>query len=543
MITMTATSGASDRRLISLENNSHTADPISPFSSIHDEKFTKSESLFHNHIDHLKKQSNKRFKDKWDEILQKYSQIDDEKESDEIDLITGKITVDNGHLKSLISDDYLVGLTSLEKSIWSEDYSSQNERRRIRREEQLRANAKHKLKEELKQSQSFYNTKVSPFKPGTSDVPSDAFLELSPSPTKKQRNSPSKFSSIYSKENSPMSLLRRRQPHQISPSKLQLQKLTLASENEEVGVVSSGEESDSPFLAKRGEDRRKTRLFKDLEKLITVRQTSDLEGGVELLHTDEEDEAESEAEIEAEIEAESEAEIEQSDNSVAPEDEDDYLSEPEFEVEYTPENTIDMSVYGDDIEIIYDFLNPHRFHHVECPFSNCKAISENEHDYRTHLLTYHASKLKLIGYPVNTYNPDVRTISKNTKAILLKQFPLTYDTPPLPATTDLLPLRCQAKLKRRYCRKVFLSSSDLDHHLDSGQCSSKRQFFASPFLGCTFVCEGKYLAWRKHIIDTKRGADISLSNEESNEVPINKTVDVRQEIEDLFRETDLCSDH
>lgn len=539
MITMTATSGTSDRRLISLENNSHTVDPISPFSSIHDEKFTKSESQFHNHIDHLKKQSNKRFKDKWDEILHKYSQIDDEKESDEIDLITGKIVVDNGHLKSLQSDDYLIGLTRLEKSIWSEDYSPRNDRRRIQREEQLRADAKHKLKERLKQSESFYNSKVSPLKSGRSDVPSDSFLELSPSPTKKQRNSPSKFSSIYSKENSPMSLLKRRQPDQISPSKLQLQKLSLASKNEEV-VVSRGDESDSPFLAKRGEERRKTRLFKDLERLI--KRTSDLEGEVEELDTDEEeDDAEYGEDAEDQAEDKTEAVAEQSNNLEELLDEDDYLSEPECEVEYTPENAIDMTVYGDDIEITYDFLNPNKFHNVECPFSNCNAISENEHDYRSHLLTYHASKLNLIGYPVITYNPNVRAVSKYAKAILLKQFPLTYDTPPLPATTDLLPLRCQAKIKRRNCRKVFLSSSDLDHHLDSGQCSSKRQFFASPILGCKFVCEGKYLAWRKHIIDNKYGADISSSSDESNEVLTYRNVDVRQEIDDFFYGSELSS--
>lgn len=59
------------------------------------------ERAFEKRVENLQARSRTRFRHQWDAILDKYSQIDDEKESDELDLSTGEIITDNGHLRSL----------------------------------------------------------------------------------------------------------------------------------------------------------------------------------------------------------------------------------------------------------------------------------------------------------------------------------------------------------------------------------------------------------------------------------------------------------
>lgn len=70
-------------------------------------------------IPHLKALSTRKFRDRWNDILARYAQIDDATESDEIDLATGRITVDNGHLRSLGDADLAAGATP-HSSIWAE---------------------------------------------------------------------------------------------------------------------------------------------------------------------------------------------------------------------------------------------------------------------------------------------------------------------------------------------------------------------------------------------------------------------------------------
>lgn len=61
--------------------------------------------LFHAKLKRLEKESLRRFENKWTGIISKYLNINDERESDEIDLVTGDIITNNGHLHRLRSGD------------------------------------------------------------------------------------------------------------------------------------------------------------------------------------------------------------------------------------------------------------------------------------------------------------------------------------------------------------------------------------------------------------------------------------------------------
>lgn len=73
----------------------------------------------------LKQQSTARFHRKWDDILAKYSQIDDTIELDEIDLSTGQIITDNGHLRSMLRAEYEEH--NALSDIWSPGYDDEVE--------------------------------------------------------------------------------------------------------------------------------------------------------------------------------------------------------------------------------------------------------------------------------------------------------------------------------------------------------------------------------------------------------------------------------
>lgn len=123
-------------KLISLEEE--LADSASPpFVQLH---LTGKD--INEEISRLKTASSTRFREKWEKILEKYSAIDDNLESDEIDLETGKITIDNGHLRSMVANEIVVGGVTVNGDIWAEDDSfdkAYNDQRRVRaHQERLR---------------------------------------------------------------------------------------------------------------------------------------------------------------------------------------------------------------------------------------------------------------------------------------------------------------------------------------------------------------------------------------------------------------------
>lgn len=124
-------------RLISLENDLGGETSPTLFARVR-----PSAQDIDDEISRLKSASTSRFKEKWEQILEKYAAIDDNLESDEIDLETGKITIDNGHLRSMVPNEIVVGGVKVNGDIWAEDDSydkAYNDQRRVKaHQEKLR---------------------------------------------------------------------------------------------------------------------------------------------------------------------------------------------------------------------------------------------------------------------------------------------------------------------------------------------------------------------------------------------------------------------
>lgn len=156
---------------------------------------------FETDINKLKQQSLAKFKKRWHEILAKYSAVDDELQSDEIDLHTGKLVVDNGHLKSMAEHGQKINGVRVHGSIWAGDYDSDRDARVESQSERRKRKFKQKMRELLKSenrfhtSSSFNTTDEERDDKSIASSPTKRFGLLSnqSSPLKSSRNSPSKF--------------------------------------------------------------------------------------------------------------------------------------------------------------------------------------------------------------------------------------------------------------------------------------------------------------------------------------------------------------
>lgn len=157
----------------------------------------KTESEFQEEINKLKHRSSRKFKDKWQHILEKYSAIDDDVESDEIDLRTGEITKNNGHLLSI----------NRHHDVWAIDFDMERDQQRQKRQEMAFKARKDVLKQKLKTNNEFV-IKSSPVK--YEDIQSDDILLLG---SKKFKVSPTKSIESFTVLESPT---RRLKTHQES---------------------------------------------------------------------------------------------------------------------------------------------------------------------------------------------------------------------------------------------------------------------------------------------------------------------------------------
>ncbi|SGZ58268.1 CIC11C00000000257 [Sungouiella intermedia] len=139
-------------------------------------------------LNKLKQDSSAKFKKRWQEIILRYSEIDDEIESDEIDLHTGKITVDNGHLRSLAGEGQMINGVKVHSSIWTGDYDYDKIMKEEDRLQRQQRKAKQQMREKLKREDRFYNS-------SPSTIDSDVFgdrLVVDVSPSKRLSISPLK---------------------------------------------------------------------------------------------------------------------------------------------------------------------------------------------------------------------------------------------------------------------------------------------------------------------------------------------------------------
>ncbi|KAK6460714.1 hypothetical protein DFJ63DRAFT_315374 [Scheffersomyces coipomensis] len=508
-------------------------DSINDYSHLHnDTSLYQNESEFQAEINRLKTESTQRFKSKWDEILYKYSVIDDEKESDEIDLSTGLIIKDNGHLKSLQSENLAVGNVKLDGNIWHHDYDVDKQLTQTRRNELRKKKRKHALKARLKEEQKFHtvsldNTQFNLQYDNLSNkkrIPQeDNLLQLDPSPTKKYR---------FTKSSSP-----------ISQDRLSYTTPTKSKTPIPTMKISPTKPSRSIHPSN---------VFLEDSNLHISSSTSK-ESSYMSPHEDETSET-SQPESSQENEgndSNSDSEFSQNEQEDTPkvfpnrissiidpsEDENENEDEESFDDEYS---IVLDPLYFDDISNTITIY--------QCAFDECSYCTGNRSLYQNHLLEKHSPELHFIGYPISPVPEHIPTTIKFNESRLNKQFPLTYPIPPFPDSEDGQPLTCNKLLdNNKRCRRTFLTQSDMYNHQKEDACSHKKRVLMCPLLGCGFLTEDGYLEWRAHFIKEKhhiRPSHQELSKLEyfvsdtshtgSSNQDIQEVIIIPDDVEDLF---------
>lgn len=483
------------------------------FSSIHDPvKARQSESEFQAEITRLKSQSTQNFKNKWEEILAKYSQIDDEKESDEIDLATGEIIKDNGHLRSLGARNNYEDRFMLDSDIWSLTYDldkrilGKNSREaRVRRK-------KRELKDKLKKQQQFYNESLhrdeTPLK--ADDLcknmsffatTEENLLSLKPSPTKKKKLSPEKYNKSLTFSDSNDSILaspRDTKDRLLSNPLLRLFLDDIPWNDEDIPSPSSDYEiyPDNPFLTRKLDPKESSTSDNNY--------TSWSESQTEL----------------ALVAGSSQTSINESlsrytNNSFKGAN--DHLHNSSYKVLASKDLKETMNHPEADFEDQYLIVSESKFVDLKlentklynCAFDKCSYCTGNRNLYQNHLLGKHSNELQFIGYPIKAVVDKKETVfvSKEEIMRLSKQFPLICSVPPLALSIDGDIYTCNKQLgkKNLKCRKFFTSKKDLDYHQSQFPrlCSHRKQVLLCPILGCGYMTDMGFLEWRKHFIEAR----------------------------------------
>lgn len=517
-------------------------------SSIHRSGGTyRTEEEFQTEINKLKLQSSSRFKDKWEEILLKYSQIDDEKESDEIDLASGKIITDNGHLKSLRSagDD---SNTRFDGDIWSETYNIERviHNRKVR---EARIKQKKKdLKQNLKNQMLFHNVNLqqdsSPLKgdnilDGNLALSSeDNLLSLHPSPTKKFKVSPTKGirgSSTPGREGdiSLVSPTKRKQSNLYGSftSKLHFDDIpNIKSDSPLRRHIKSqhsiyGPTNQDPFIEEISELHNNT--SSDSERNDRVKQDIQLKSNSHNIASSNESNGKArEYHIIPDESSESGTENDHSPKIITRMTKLNHSDQHTFSHNishessdlinnsFTSTNGQEMTDHNTSLDFEDQFLivtDPYIYHNnhsktsiFKCVFDGCYYCTGNKSLFQSHLLDKHKDPLNAMGYPVHCDNQESTKIPENTVLKLAEYFPLVYKVPPIPSSKLGEPFICRMGLKsNESCQKFFLSMIDLAKHQENHpfDCSSKKQVLLCPMLGCGYMTDIGYLEWRSHFIE------------------------------------------
>lgn len=448
-----------EERLISIDDGNNQDLLVPPLC--------ETEAELQAQITKLKARSTQKFVSAWEKILQKYSNIDDEKESDEIDLATGEIVTDNGHLRSLTSHNASLGDERLQKSIWSGEYNPERDMGNRKVVEKLRQRLKQAARMELKRKLLFYNE--APLStPEKDEVRPDNLVLLSPSPSKKTKLSPTKAKAFQSDISADST--------DNSPTKLHLSRLSLGGflrlstpvEEMTSDTGPSNPLKGSPVKRRDMSFRQNTNSFKKdhialQSDILDGRPSSPVHLGSAL--------------------------------------------EVSFDEEYL--FTSDIYAAEDDLSLF------------KCAFANCETSSTSKRRYERHLLEFHSEELQNLGYPVNSTTNDDIVVSETEKGRLTKVFPLVHDVPQLPLSIDGGPFACKCEVgKGRKCQKTFVSAADLkEHRLHYPiKCSYKKQVHLCPLLGCGFMTDEGYLQWRQHFIDEMHHIDPRFKQKERRNV-------------------------
>ena len=462
---------------------------IDSSSILHREKKEFSEEL-----NRLQKDNNRKFKEKWIGILSKYSQINDETESDELDLWSGKIIRNNGHLMSLDMKRQLTSEQKYEGDVWCLTYDLENE-------ESVEKTRQRGWPQEKDTGRA---EKIARIRRSWKSVDVLPCLEDSRLPMKGlffrkgiclgERSGCYGGTSLKNMKKPPekYQLLSNGTSLVDSVSDIRCER----PPNETTGfyrreVVEKNLVSSAPL--------RKQKFSRNVDKDPSYRESycksnSRLESQnrVSILPTKDNRKSNKNNGLSASLSSRGKDEpwnctkksfLE--DNDVAPE----YLTIASRDL--VPQIPSRVKIYN-------------------CAFENCFFCTGNKLLYRDHLLGKHKEKLEEVGYPVIATGVVKGLISRRvSEEAILKlnsQFPLVHPVPPLPLSKDGCPYICKILLGgSRRCQKSFLSYPSLVKHQENApsHCSLRKPLFVCPLLGCGYATRLGYLTWRMHFIEAK----------------------------------------
>lgn len=516
-----------DNRYNGNQEHSHTNYDIYP--SLHRKgDIFRTEEEFHAEINRLKIQSTTRFKNKWEEILHKYSQVDDEKESDEIDLASGNIIKDNGHLLSLRSGTNSKSNLKFDGDIWSVTYNLERDLHVKNIAEAGHKRKKKELKLQLKAQMLFHNVSLqsSPLKAdkfirkGSFALSSeDNLLSLNPSPPKKLKISPTKsikssspvryddvslltptkrranrLSEVYNGSNFPTKL------HFDEIPRLNMEGMTYKHEDNEdyedltsdpfnsyTNTLDRSDMPDEPAISHNSDD-----------GASNTPTASDSDAGVETSDTSDVDSGDNKMKMRF-LSRRSQLYNDRTHTGQCLSDNEND-NEGDYSLDFDEQFLIVTDSYVDPpIRSSTNIYN--------CAVDSCHYCTGNKLLYQSHLLEKHSDVLKSLGYPVSssTTTPNIN-ISRRNINNLTEHFPLIYEVPPSPLSKNSEPFICGLKLEiSKFCQKFFMTKEDLILHQNNipTNCSSKKQVLICPMLGCGYMTDMGYLEWRSHFIMEK----------------------------------------
>lgn len=434
----------------------------------------------------LEDDSLRRFWQRNQEIFNKYSKIDDSKQSDEIDIVTGEIITNNGHLELLTHNNNNSTSTSTcggGGNVWRVDYNRYLKDLKDVYDNDDRDN-------------EFEDDLIMKYSPTKGKVPSG--LNTEESPTKKRKlnikqlndddedddEDTGDYDDYYDSiivNDKPMKL-----NHDIPLVTSKLEKLIIPNLNNPILQPSSTSTSTS----------------------ISISTSS----------------------------SSSSSETEDFPTSTSP------------SLEPQPLNHDKLS-FDEEYQIIEDPLSyllstpttsstsssPSRsFKIYQCAFkSNCHYCTGNRKLYESHLLKFHSLELSKLGYPIIIITNDkLEKQPEEDKEINLQGIDFINLFNDFPKKIKLPTISKIYYCNYNNCKKFYLNENLLNNHnLKFNDCSSKIPVLFCPILGCGFMTDCGYQDWKNHMIDSNHGFIIQ-ENQDDDDDDDDGPIEVKQEIID-----------
>lgn len=424
---------------------------------------------FNKKYNELKDESLRKFYQRNQEIFNKYSQIDDSKESDEIDILTGEIITNNGHLDRISGND-----NDNNKNIWRVDYN------RYLKESEQELDDEKSMKKIVKKLDLFNgkgrnmddgddDDEVMKFSPTKGKVPSG--LETEESPIKKRKLNTIIQQSVSDDDESEdddvdddtgdyyyesIIVNDRDKPFKLLKKKLDLNLPKLSSNNR-------------PIL-----------LPNNLQNDIS----SSTESIEEMQHPLQNNQVESSSETEDFPSLESSPYPIHQKNSF--DEEYQIIEDPLAYLLYPKEDEQDtLKIY-------------------QCAFKkSCKYCTGNKKLYEDHLLHSHSFQLSKLGYTISistTTTSEESNIDGIDFINLFNDFPKKIN---LPKESKIFSCDNEIGINGSRCQKYYLNEKLLNEHkLKLDDCSIKKLVLFCPILGCGYMTDCGYNDWRNHMIES-----------------------------------------